>query len=48
MTKRPDPADATAVEQAEQPSDPAETPIPLSHEEIEEFRAKLRAQFHQP
>ncbi|WP_167837524.1 hypothetical protein [Nocardia altamirensis] len=48
MTQRRTPADAVPVEQAEQPTDQAETPIALSREEIEEFRAKLRAQFHQP
>jgi hypothetical protein len=48
MTQRRIPADAVPVEPAEQPSDQAETPTTLSHEEIEEFRAKLRAQFHQP
>ncbi len=41
-------AEDAGGEPPEQPRDEQESPITMSHAEIEEYRAKLRARYHEP
>ncbi|RDI68173.1 hypothetical protein [Nocardia pseudobrasiliensis] len=41
-------AEDAGGEPPEQSRDVQESPIAMSHEEIEEYRAKLRARYHEP
>ncbi|MBF6328330.1 hypothetical protein [Nocardia transvalensis] len=48
MTSRRARTDDPDNDPVEQPPTDPETPITMSHEEIEEYRAKLRAKYHEP
>lgn len=48
MTQRRTRAEEADAQPAEPPIAPPDSPITMSREEIEEYRAKLRARYHEP